>query len=539
MILTKQAWASLNEPLEVLMPRETAQNQPHINPWIIAIAVMLSTFMEVLDTTVVNVSLPHIAGSLSATVDEATWTLTSYLVANAIILPLTGWLSNFFGRKRMLMLSVTGFTIASFLCGLAPSLPFLVACRVIQGACGGGLQPISQAILLESFRPEDRGKAMGFWGLGIVVAPMLGPVLGGWLTDSHSWRWVFYINVPIGIASLIMTSLFIFDPSYIRRASQKIDYWGIGLLAIGIATLQIVLDKGQEKDWFSTNWITAVAIVAGASLLTFLFYELRIKDPVVNLRVFKDSTYSTGVFLMSLLGVGLYGTTVLIPLILQTLLGYPAIRAGIAMAPRGLGSFIAMPVAGIIIAKFDPRKMLTAGLIVCGWTLFQFSRLSLSAGFWDFFWPQLIMGLSLGLIFVPLTTISMAPIRKENMGNATSLFNLVRNLGGSIGISAVSTMQTRFQQRNIAQLGSHVTPYSFIARNMMNSMQGMFRSTGSDAVTAAHQARAAMFGMVERQASMLAYNSIFLILAVLFVLMLPFIFLMRRPQARGGPMAMH
>jgi DHA2 family multidrug resistance protein len=437
------------------------------------------------------------------------------------------------------MLSVTGFTIASFLCGLAPSLPFLVACRVIQGACGGGLQPISQAILLESFRPEDRGKAMGFWGLGIVVAPMLGPVLGGWLTDSHSWRWVFYINVPIGIASLIMTSLFIFDPSYIRRASQKIDYWGIGLLAIGIATLQIVLDKGQEKDWFSTNWITAVAIVAGASLLTFLFYELRIKDPVVNLRVFKDSTYSTGVFLMSLLGVGLYGTTVLIPLILQTLLGYPAIRAGIAMAPRGLGSFIAMPVAGIIIAKFDPRKMLTAGLIVCGWTLFQFSRLSLSAGFWDFFWPQLIMGLSLGLIFVPLTTISMAPIRKENMGNATSLFNLVRNLGGSIGISAVSTMQTRFQQRNIAQLGSHVTPYSFIARNMMNSMQGMFRSTGSDAATAAHQARAAMFGMVERQASMLAYNSIFLILAVLFVLMLPFIFLMRRPQARGGPMAMH
>ena len=298
------------------MSQETTQNHPHINPWVIAIAVMLSTFMEVLDTTVVNVSLPHIAGSLSATVDEATWTLTSYLVANAIILPLTGWLSNFFGRKRMLMLSVTGFTIASFLCGLAPSLPFLVVCRIIQGACGGGLQPISQAILLESFPPEDRGKAMGFWGLGIVVAPMLGPVLGGWLTDSHSWRWVFYINVPIGIASIVMTSLFIFDPSYIRRASQKIDYWGIGLLAVGIATLQIVLDKGQEKDWFGTDWIIAVAIVAGVTLVAFLFYELHIKDPVVNLRVFKDRTYSTGVFLMSLLGVGLYGTTVLIPLIL-------------------------------------------------------------------------------------------------------------------------------------------------------------------------------------------------------------------------------
>jgi len=364
-------------------------------------------------------------------------------------------------------------------------------------------------------------------------------VLGGWLTDSYSWRWVFYINVPIGIVSILMTSLFIFDPSYIRRASQKIDYWGIGMLAVGIATLQIVLDKGQEKDWFGTDWITVLAVISGVVLVVFLFYELRTKDPVVNLRVFTNRTYSTGVFLMSLLGVGLYGTTVLIPLILQTLLGYPAIRAGLAMAPRGLGSFIAMPVVGMIMTKFDPRKMLMLGMVVCGITLFQISRLNLNAGFWDFCWPQFFMGLSLGLIFVPLTTISMGPIRKENMGNATSLFNLVRNLGGSIGISAVSTMQTRFQQRNINQLGAHVTPYNTSARNMMNSLQGMFVSRGSDIATAAHQARAAMFGLVERQASMLAYNSIFLILAGLFLLMLPFIFLMRRPQSRGGPLALH
>jgi len=521
------------------MPQESTQNPQHINPWIIAIAVMLSTFMEVLDTTVVNVSLPHIAGSLSATVDEATWTLTSYLVANAIILPLTGWLSNFFGRKRMLMLSVTGFTIASFCCGLAPSLPFLVFFRVIQGACGGGLQPISQAILLESFKPEDRGKAMGFWGLGIVVAPMLGPVLGGWLTDSYSWRWVFYINIPIGIISIIMTTLFIFDPSYIRRASEKIDYWGIGMLAVGIATLQIVLDKGQEKDWFGTSWITVLTVISAVVLLVFLVYELHVEHPVVNLRVFTNRTYSTGVFLMALLGVGLYGTTVLIPLVLQTLLGYPALQAGIAMAPRGLGSFIGMPLVGIIMTKFDPRKMLTLGMVVCGLTLFQISRLNLNAGFWDFCWPQFYMGLALGLIFVPLTTISMSPIRKENMGNATSLFNLVRNLGGSIGISAVSTMQTRFQQRNINILGADVNPYTLDARTVMNSLKSMFMASGSDVVTAAHQARAAMFGMVERQASMLAYNSIFLILAGLFLLMLPFIFLMRRPQAKGGPLSVH
>jgi MFS transporter, DHA2 family, multidrug resistance protein len=511
----------------------------HINPWIIAVAVMLSTFMEVLDTTVVNVSLPHIAGSLSASVDEATWTLTSYLVANAMILPLTGWLSNFFGRKRMLMMSVTGFTAASFLCGLAPSLPFLIFFRVLQGACGGGLQPISQAILLESFPPHDRGKAMGFWGLGIVVAPMLGPVLGGWLTDSYSWRWVFYINVPIGIASIVMTQLFIFDPHYIRRVSEKIDYWGIGMLVLAIATLQIVLDKGQEKDWFGTHWITVLTVVAVAAGAAFIIYELRVGHPVVNLRVFKDRTYTTGVFLMSLLGIGLYGTTVLIPLVLQTLLGYPAMRAGMAMSPRGIGSFISMPLVGIIMHKFDPRRLLTAGIVVCGLTLLQLSRLDLDAGFWDFFWPQFFMGLSLGLVFVPLTTISMGGIPKENMGNATSLFNLVRNLGGSIGISAVSTMQTRFQQRNILQLGEHVTPFSEAARKMMAALHGMFASQSGDPVAAMRQARAAAFGMVERQASMLAYNSIFLILAFLFVIMLPFIFLMRRPRAKGGSVAAH
>jgi MFS transporter, DHA2 family, multidrug resistance protein len=515
------------------------QNPVHINPWLIAIAVMLSTFMEVLDTTVVNVSLPHIAGSLSATVDEATWTLTSYLVANAIILPLTGWLSNFFGRKRMLMLSVTGFTIASFACGLAPTLPFLIVCRVIQGACGGSLQPISQAVLLESFPPQDRGKAMGFWGLGVVVAPLLGPVLGGWLTDSYSWRWVFYINVPIGLASIIMTRMFVFDPHYIKRASSKIDYWGIGMLAVGIGLLQVVLDKGQEKDWFATMWITVVAVAAVVALIAFMFRELVIDHPVVQLRVFKDRTYSTGVFLMSMLGVGLYGTTVLIPLILQTLLGYPALRAGIAMAPRGLGSFIAMPVVGLIITKFDPRKLLALGLFICALTLFEFAHLNRSAGYWDFFWPQLEMGLSLGLVFVPLTTITMSLIPKETMGNATSLFNLVRNLGGSIGISAVNTMELRLQQTNTNVLGAHVNALSASTRNMMNMMEGAMVSRGGDSVAAAHQARAMIFGLVQREAAMISYNTIFKSLGILFLGLLPFIFLMRRPSQKGPAVAAH
>src|SRR2546430_3628974 len=283
--------------------------RPEINPWLVAIAVMSSTFMEVLDTTVVNVSLPHIAGSLSATTDEATWALTSYLVANAIILPMTGWLANYFGRKRLLLASVIGFTVSSFFCGFAPNLPFLIIFRVIQGACGGGLQPLSQAILMEVFPPQDRGKAMGFWGLGIVVAPMLGPVLGGWLTDSYSWRWVFYINVPIGVLAVVLTSVFVFDPPYIRRSAQRIDYWGIGFFIFGIGCLQIMLDKGQEEDWFSSRFIITLAILAAVGLIGFVVRELNTEHPIVDLRVFRYRTYSAGVFLMTVLGFWLFGST--------------------------------------------------------------------------------------------------------------------------------------------------------------------------------------------------------------------------------------
>src|SRR3954454_5198190 len=306
----------------------SSQEQPQVNPWIVAIAVMFATFMEVLDTTVVNVSLPHIAGSLSATIDEATWALTSYLVANAIILPMTGWLASMFGRKRLLMLSVVGFTMSSFLCGLAPTLALLILFRVVQGATGGALQPLSQAVLLEAFPPHDRGKAMGFWGLGIVVAPILGPVLGGWLTDSYSWRWVFYINIPVGIASIVMTRLFIFDPPYLRAESRKVDYWGIGMLAVGIGALQIVLDKGQQEDWFSSPLITSLALISAGTIIALIIHELKTANPIVDLRVFKARSYAVGVFLMTVLGFVLFGSMVLLPIMLQTLLGYPALRGG-------------------------------------------------------------------------------------------------------------------------------------------------------------------------------------------------------------------
>jgi DHA2 family multidrug resistance protein len=511
-----------------------------INPWIIATSVMLSTFMEVLDTTVVNVSLPHIAGSLSATVDESTWALTSYLVANAIVLPITGWLANYFGRKRLLMTAVTGFTAASFLCGLAPNLPALIIFRIIQGACGGGLQPISQAVLLEAFPPRDRGKAMGFWGLGIVVAPMLGPVLGGWLTDNYSWRWVFYINIPVGILALIMTQLFIFDPPYIKRGSSRVDYWGIGMLAVGVGALQIVLDKGEEEDWFASHGITALAIISAVGLVAFVLYELfGTEHPVVDLQVFKLRTYATGVFLMTMVGFVLYGSLVLLPILLQTLWGYPALQAGIAMAPRGLGSFIAMPVVGIIMVRFDPRKLLTIGMIVAAFTLFQLSWLNLYSGYWDVFWPQLVQGLSLALLFVPLTTITMDPIPKEKMGNATSIFNLMRNIGGSVGIANVTTVVARHTQMHINDLGANVNPYSLSSRMNLNGLTSMFTSRGMDRVTAAHGAYDATFGMVAQQAAMLSFVDAFWLLGITFLVITPLIYIMKKPEGHGEPVAGH
>ncbi len=508
--------------------------QKHVNPWLIAVAVMFATFMEVLDTTVVNVSLPHIAGSLSATIDEATWALTSYLVANAIILPMTGWLASMFGRKNLLMISVVGFTAASFLCGLAPTLGSLIFFRILQGATGGALQPLSQAVLLEAFPPQDRGKAMAFWALGIVVAPILGPVLGGWLTDSYSWRWVFYINIPVGIASIVMTKMYIFDPPYLRNESRKVDYWGIGMLAVGIGALQFVLDKGQEDDWFSSRTILFLSILSAVTLTSLVIHLLTTDEPVVDLRVFKERSYAVGVFLMTVVGFVLYGSMVLLPVMLQTLLGYPPLQAGIAMAPRGIGSFLMMPITGLMTGKFDPRKLLTAGLLVGGLTLLWLSVLNLQAGYWDIFWPQFLQGVGMSLLFVPLTTVSMDAIPREKMGNATSLFNLMRNIGGSIGIAATGTMLARGNQATTSLLGANVNVYDANSQSMLTQMRAAFMAAGADAVTATERAYAALFGMVQRQATMVSFVTIFQLLGVMFIAIIPLVLLMKRPKGRAA-----
>jgi DHA2 family multidrug resistance protein len=501
-----------------------------VNPWIVAIAVMFATFMEVLDTTVVNVSLPHIASSMSATTDEATWALTSYLVANAIILPMTGWLAGRFGRKNLLMLSTTGFTLASFLCGAAPNLAMLIVFRIIQGATGGALQPLSQAVLLETFKPEDRGRAMGFWAVGIVVAPILGPVVGGWLTENYSWRWVFYINLPVGIIALLMTRMFVFDPPYLRRESQGIDYWGMGLLVVGIGALQFVLDKGQQEDWFASTMIATLAMISVVALVALVIYELRTPHPIVDLRLFKDRSYSVGVFLMTVVGFALYGSLVLLPLMLQTLFGYSSLAAGEAMAPRGVGSLFMMPLVGVMTAYIDPRKLLSVGLVVGGLTMLWLGELNLDAGYWDFVWPQVLQGLGLSLLFVPLTTVSMATIEPQRMGYATSLFNLMRNIGGSVGIAVTGTMLARRRQAFGSMLGEHVTLFDPATNEMLAQLKAAFLARTGDAVAATNQAYVVLYGMVQRQAAMVSFVMIFRLLGILFFVMVPLVLLMRKPQ---------
>ncbi len=516
-----------------------AADHPQINPWIIAISVMLGTFMEVLDTTVVNVSLPHIAGSVSATVDETTWVLTSYLVSNAIILPMTGWLANHFGRKRVLMTSVLGFTVSSLACGLAPNLQTLIFFRIVQGATGGGLQPLSQAIMLEAFPPERRGKAMAFWALGIVVAPMLGPVLGGWITESYSWRWVFYINLPVGIAATLMARFFIFDPPYIKRHEGRgIDYWGIGLLVLGMGALQIFLDKGQQEDWFESGFIKVFAALAIIGIVLFVVRELTTEHPIVDLRVFRIRTYATGVFMMTVLGFVLYGSTVLLPIWLQTLMGYPALESGLAMLPRGMGSFLFMPIVGVLMGKVEPRKLLVIGLCVASISLILLGNLNLQAGYWDIFWPQMLQGAAMGLLFVPLTTITNNPIPNEQIGNATSIFNLMRNIGASIGIASVTTMVARTGQTNINSMVENLTPYDPSMQGALASAKAMFISRGMDAVTATQQAYAAIYGRLQQQASMMSFIDAFRFLGFMFLLMVPLVLIMKKPKGGGGaPMA--
>lgn len=492
--------------------------KPSFNHWLIAASVMFATFMEVLDTSVANVALPHIAGALSATTDESTWVLTSYLVSNAIVLPATNWIGHRFGRKRFLIVCVIIFTASSALCGAATSLEMLLFARVMQGAGGGALQPIAQAVLLESFPPEKRGSAMALYGMGIVVAPIIGPTLGGWITDNYSWRWIFYINVPIGIVATLMSNTFVEDPPYIRNQRPgRIDYIGFGLMALGIAALQIVLDKGQELDWFSSSFITWAAGLSVVALIAFVVWELRTHEPIVNLRVLANRNFALGTALIAVMGIVLYGTTALLPLLLQTLLGYPALQSGLSVSPRGVGAILSMLVVGRLVGRIDGRYLIMFGFGVLAISTYLLSDIDLEISMRNIAWPQIVSGFAIGFVFVPLTILATGTLTNEQIGNAMGIFNLMRNLGGSFGIAGVTTVLARGAQVHQAMLLSHLTPYDAAFQQRLRELTSGLEAH-SDPVTATQTAYGMIYQSVLEQANLLSYLDAFRLLAFLCLL---------------------
>ena len=498
------------------------------NPWLVALSVMLATFMVVLDSSVANVALPHIAGSLSASTDESTWVLTSYLVSNAIILPASGWIAARIGRKRLLMISIVLFTAASFLCGASLSMPMLVVARVLQGVGGGGMQPIAQAVLLETFPAEKRGAAMAAYGMGVVVAPIIGPTLGGWITDSYSWRWIFYINLPIGILALFLVNLFVTDPPYLRVGrARRIDYPGFLAMSVWLGALQLVLDKGQEADWFGAQWIVATTLISGAAMVAFVWRELSTKEPIVNLRVLKNRNFATGTFLASAYGVVLYGITAMLPLFLQTLMGYPALQSGLAVSPRGVGSLVSMFLVGRLVNYVDNRLLLAGGFGILAFSSYTFSHINLQIAMVNVAAPNIVNGFATGFIFVPLTTMAMGTLEKHEMGNATGVYNLMRNLGGSFGIAVFTTLLARGAQSHQQILVGHLTPENPILRSNLDAL-GRYVAGLVGPAAAARDAYALLYSEVVRQATMLAYADNFRLLTVLAISCVPLVLLFRR-----------
>ncbi len=487
--------------------------------------------MEVLDTAIASVILPHIAGSLSASTDEATWVLTSYLVANAVVLPASSWFSLKFGRRNFLLFCIAVFTAASFFCGSATSLGMILLARTIQGAGGGALQPLSQSILLESFPPAKRGSAMAVFALGVVVAPVVGPTLGGWLTDQYTWRWAFYINIPVGVVATLLIMRFVKDPPYIQSAKPgKIDSIGLGLLALWIGTLQVILDKGQEDDWFGALWIRWVAAILVIAFVTFLVRELVVKNPIVNLKVFKDRNFAIGCVLIALFGAVLYGTVTLLPLFYQTLMNYTASAAGLAVSPRGIGAILIMPVIAVLSSRMDNRYLIAAGFTIFAWWISEFT---LQISQWSLLWPIILSGVGTGLMFVPVSTTAVGTLSNEQMGNASGLFNLLRNIGGSVGISLVDTLVARRQQVHREELSRYLSPNEETHQTLAR-MQSYMSIHAVGPRLAKLRAYALLQQALDSQSILYSYVDDFRYMVVVCVLCLPIVFLLRPVKAKQG-----
>jgi len=519
---------------------QVTHNKAEVNPWLIAAAVMLATFMEVLDTSIAAVALPYIAGSLSASNDEATWVLTSYLVANAIVLPASSWFSLRFGRKRFLLFCIVLFTASSFACGAATSLGMILLARALQGAGGGALQPLSLSILLETFPPQKRGIATAVFALGVVVAPVLGPTLGGWLTDTYSWRWAFYINIPVGFFAVFMISRYVEDPPYIKNADPgKFDAIGLGLLAIWLSSLQIILDKGQEDDWFGATWIRWATAALVVSFIAFLVREFRHDKPLVDLRVFRHRNFAIGCLLIGLFGAAIYGLITLLPLFYQELMGYTALAAGWAVSPRGVGAIIAMPMIGYLTAKIDNRWLIAFGFCLFGITSLWFGKVNLEIGQWSFLWAITLSGFGSGCVFVPLSTTTMAFLKNEEIGNASGLYNLLRNIGGSVGISVVNTIVARHEQLHRNELAASLSAGRVEVQGAISGVQRYLGAQGASPTTALDQAYGLVNQTLNAQSRLWSYVDDFRYMALVCFACVPIVFLLKKSVGRAPPGAGH
>ena len=516
---------------------DEANWKPSHNPWLVALTVTLATFMEVLDTSIANVALPHMAGTLGASQEEATWVLTSYLVSSAVILPISGWLMARMGRKRFYMTCVAMFTACSLLCGFAPSLPLLVFFRILQGVGGGGLAPSEQAILADTFPVSKRGQAFAVYGMAVVVAPAIGPTLGGWITDNFNWHWIFFINLPVGILSLFLTQRMVEDPPYLKDDKQRtgrVDFMGLGLISIGVGCLEFVLDKGQEKDWFGDTKITVFAMIAACTLVTFIWWEWRHEDPIVDIRLLKNRNFGTAVFLQFVLGMVLFGTTVLIPQFLQVLLGYTAERAGMVLSPGALVLMCTMPIAGRLVGsgKFDPRLLVAIGYAVTAAGLFNLTRLDLGVSFGQITLWRAYQVMGLSFVFIPISTLNYLGVPRNKNNQISSFSNFARNIGGSVGTALLTTFLQRTQQTHIASLSAHAVAGSPQYSRFMDMTRDALTRLGQSAGAARQFAVGDAWQELNRQAQMLSYQNAFWGLSLIVVCLVPLPFVMRRPPRR-------
>src|SRR5216117_254623 len=507
-----------------------------VRKWLITCSVMLVTVMQILDTSVTNVALPHMQGSLSAGVEEMSWIITSFLAANAIIIPATGWLSGLLGRRRFFLICTVLFTVSSFLSGIAPNLTFLVFARVFQGLGGGPVIPMAQAIMWEIFPLRQRGTAMAVWGIGIMMAPILGPTVGGWIADNWSWRWIFYINLPIGFIGFLMVSAFLFDSPFVKKP-RRIDAVGLVLMVFGFGFLQLMLDLGEKEDWFDSGLIVVLFVLAVCTLAGFLIRELMATEPILDLSVFNDRNFAVGTVCIALVGLGLNSSMLLVALYTQKMLAYDAWNSGLVLAPGGLGTMLALMVSGRLVARMDQPLMLAGGCLLGAFATSLMTRLTLGMDYWSLAWPRFLQGFSMGFIFVPLQTLTLATIRLERLGNATAAYNVVRNVGGSVGVALATMFLVRRSQEHQSTLVTHVNVWDPDTARRLKEWTEHFAAQGADAFTASRRAMAMLYRTTTEQAQLMAYVDDFWLITLVFIAVLPLIPLMRRVRTEQNERA--